>query len=127
MISVFSFLIYLIIRKGHSLETTIPLTPAANADFSANLFQFSTSQPLPVLLLQVVVIIVFVRVSGFFFRKTGQPAVIGEIVAGIVLGPSVLGVVAPAAFSVYFSSKFISQPSVPEPGRAYTFYVHCRA
>jgi Kef-type K+ transport system membrane component KefB len=108
MIGVFSFLIYLIIRKGHSLETTIPSSPKADANFFANLFQLNTGQPLPVLLLQVIIIIVFVRVAGFFFRKTGQPAVIGEIVAGIVLGPSVLGLVAPAVSAFIFPANSLA-------------------
>ena len=115
MISFFSFLIYLIIRKGHSLETTLPATPGAKADFFANLLKLNTGQPLPVLLLQVIVVIVFVRVAGYFFRKTGQPAVIGEIVAGIVLGPSVLGLVAPSVSAFIFPAnslpnlQFLSQ------------------
>ncbi|HEX5150452.1 MAG TPA: cation:proton antiporter [Parafilimonas sp.] len=108
MIGVFGFLMYLIIRKGHSLETTIPLKPIVNDNFFSNLFQFNTGQPLPVLLLQVIVIIVFVRVAGFFFRKTGQPAVIGEIVAGIVLGPSVLGLLAPDVSAFIFPANSLT-------------------
>lgn len=34
---------------------------------------------------------------GQFFRRIGQPAVIGEVVAGIVLGPSLLGAISPDA------------------------------
>jgi len=115
MIGIFSFLMYLIIRKGQSLETTTSPTPVGNLNFFENLVQFNTAQPLPVLLLQVIVIIVFVRVAGFFFRKTGQPAVIGEIVAGIVLGPSVLGTLAPAVSTFIFpvnslaNLQFLSQ------------------
>ena len=48
-----------------------------------------------VLLLQIIVIIAFARLFGFLFKKIGQPAVIGEIVAGIILGPSLLGFVFP--------------------------------
>ncbi len=52
------------------------------------------------LLLALVVVIVAARLLGTIFRRLGQPPVIGEVVAGILLGPSLLGRVAPdvAAF-----------------------------
>src|SRR5688572_15046629 len=43
------------------------------------------------LLLDLAIIIVAARSLGALARRIGQPAVIGEIVAGILLGPSVLG------------------------------------
>jgi K+:H+ antiporter len=46
-------------------------------------------------LLALIVVIVMARVLGTLFRAVHQPPVIGEIIAGIVLGPSVLGRVAP--------------------------------
>jgi Kef-type K+ transport system membrane component KefB len=39
----------------------------------------------------VAVVIVVARLAGRLFRRMGQPPVIGEVVAGITLGPSVLG------------------------------------
>jgi Kef-type K+ transport system membrane component KefB len=45
----------------------------------------------------VLAIIVGARVLGAVARRLGQPAVVGELVAGIVLGPGVLGVLAPSA------------------------------
>lgn len=59
-------------------------------------FNHSLSEPLAVLLLQIIVIIVCARLSGYLFKKIGQPAVIGEIVAGIILGPSIIGAYFPA-------------------------------
>lgn len=41
------------------------------------------------------VIIIAARVVGAVFRRVGQPAVVGEVVAGIMLGPSLLGRVWP--------------------------------
>ena len=46
---------------------------------------------LSILLLQLIVIMVAARLVGRLFLKIGQPAVIGEMVAGILLGPSLLG------------------------------------
>jgi len=47
--------------------------------------------PLARLLLQFIVIILATRVVGSLFAKLGQPAVLGEITAGILLGPSLFG------------------------------------
>jgi Kef-type K+ transport system membrane component KefB len=46
---------------------------------------------LPTLLIQIGVVLVVARLVGFLFRKIHQPQVMGEMVAGILLGPSLLG------------------------------------
>src|SRR5947208_1846339 len=61
--------------------------------------------PLSILLLQVVLIVAAARGLGLLFRKIGQPPVIGEIIAGILLGPSLLGAVAPAAQAFLFPAS----------------------
>ncbi len=43
------------------------------------------------LLLQISVLLFMARLLGEIMRKLGQPAVIGELIAGVLLGPSVLG------------------------------------
>ena len=43
------------------------------------------------ILVELAVIIVLARIMGWLFTKVGQPAVVGEITAGILLGPSILG------------------------------------
>ncbi len=57
---------------------------------------------LAVLLMQIVAIIAVARLFAYLFNKLGQPSVIGEIVAGIVLGPSVVGYWFPGAFHFLF-------------------------
>ena len=47
------------------------------------------------LVLQIAVILVAARLVGFLFQKINQPQVMGEMVAGILLGPSLLGWLAP--------------------------------
>lgn len=47
-------------------------------------------------LIALVVVIVAARLVGSLFAFLGQPPVVGEILAGILLGPSLLGRVAPA-------------------------------
>jgi Kef-type K+ transport system membrane component KefB len=46
-------------------------------------------------LLALAIVIVTARAMGALFRRIGQPPVIGEVVGGILLGPSVLGYLAP--------------------------------
>ncbi len=54
------------------------------------------------LLLQIAVLLAMARFLGEIMRKLGQPAVIGELVAGVVLGPSVLGALAPQVQAFIF-------------------------
>ncbi|MEY2833071.1 MAG: hypothetical protein RLZZ574_2330, partial [Cyanobacteriota bacterium] len=50
----------------------------------------------PVLvLIEILVVIALSRLMGQVCRVLKQPLVIGEIIAGIMLGPSLLGLVAP--------------------------------
>jgi K+:H+ antiporter len=58
--------------------------------------------PLTLFIVQAVLIIAAARVVGIVARRLEQPMVIAEIVAGIVLGPSLLGVVAPGALAAIF-------------------------
>ena len=57
---------------------------------------------LSLLLVQIAVVLIAARLVGLFFRRLHQPQVMGEMVAGILLGPSFLGWVAPAASARLF-------------------------
>lgn len=57
-----------------------------------------------VLLTQLLVIIVLAQVGGWLFRWLGQPRVVGEILAGLLLGPSCLGVFFPVLLQNLFPS-----------------------
>jgi Kef-type K+ transport system membrane component KefB len=46
-----------------------------------------------ILLLQIAVIVLLSRLLGGLMRLVGQPQVVGEMIAGIMLGPSVLGLI----------------------------------
>ena len=54
------------------------------------------------LLVQMIVIVLIARVAGIVGRRLGHPIVVGEILAGLVLGPSFLGRAFPAAFRILF-------------------------
>ena len=51
-------------------------------------------------LLALAAIVVTARVVGALFTAIGQPAVIGEVVGGILLGPSLLGRIAPDLYAL---------------------------
>ncbi len=51
----------------------------------------ATETSLLKVLLQLVIVITVARLFGILFRRLGQPAAVGEIAAGLILGPSVLG------------------------------------
>src|SRR6478735_7609960 len=56
----------------------------------------------PLLVLQTCLIIVVARLIARLARRLGQPAVIAEVLAGILLGPSLFGRLAPNAFHGLF-------------------------
>jgi Kef-type K+ transport system membrane component KefB len=56
-------------------------------------------EALPHVLLALVVILVAARAVGLVFRRLGQPPVVGEVLAGILLGPSLLGRISPPALA----------------------------
>jgi Kef-type K+ transport system membrane component KefB len=60
------------------------------------------AQPFPTLLLQVIVILALARLCRSVARRAGQPPVLGEMAAGIVLGPSLVGTDFPAFFESVF-------------------------
>jgi Kef-type K+ transport system membrane component KefB len=61
------------------------------------------------ILLQLIVMIAAARTANQVLRRLGQPGVIGEIIAGLLLGPSFFGLLFPSASAFVFSA----QSSVP--------------
>lgn len=102
---------YWIVQNGKLLETN-KLTerpafvkePGFYKGVSDTLWQNITS-PLSILLLQIIAILIAARTFGLIFKKIRQPAVIGEVVAGIFLGPSILGAWFPQ-FTAFLFPKF---------------------
>ena len=61
-------------------------------------------------LLQLIVMIAAARLLGAVARRLGQPGVVGEIVAGLLLGPSLFGHLFPAASAALFSP--VASPAI---------------
>src|SRR5881398_3089291 len=57
------------------------------------------------ILLELIIILVVVQVCGFLCRRIGQQWVIGEILAGLALGPSLLGELLPGVKAVLFPAS----------------------
>lgn len=115
MLLVFGALMYIVAQMGAKLETHIhsglQLEGSPMNILSDGFRMFSHSveghskQPVALLLLQIISILFVARIFGWIFAKMGQPSVIGEIVAGIVLGPSVFAQLSPELFSYLFSPE----------------------
>lgn len=95
----FGYLMYWILVQGKFLEVGRKIVSPASSDsqwiqFLSSLFH-NLQHPLALLLLQIICIVLVARVFGWIFRKIGQPTVIGEIIAGIALGPSLFGLYFP--------------------------------
>ncbi|RAJ04275.1 Kef-type K+ transport system membrane component KefB [Chitinophaga skermanii] len=122
IICIFSALIWFIIYKGemlsqlrHSLpaekiitpEQVAKAAPAEQEGFLSGLLHHA-QLPISILLLQIIVVLSVARAFGWAARKIGQPAVVGEIIAGIVLGPSLLGLIAPDVMKSIFPTNTLS-------------------
>ena len=60
------------------------------------------------LIIQISVILITSRIIGLLFRKIHQPQVVGEMVAGIILGPSLLGWLAPGISAFIFPAQSLA-------------------
>jgi Kef-type K+ transport system membrane component KefB len=56
-------------------------------------------------LLALSAVIVMARALGLLFRHLRQPLIVGEIIAGLLLGPSLLGWASPQAFAYLFPAS----------------------
>lgn len=97
----------LIILAGNKGSEVVERTDSAWNQFSDS-FLHALYHPLATLLLQIITILFAARLLGFLFNKIRQPAVIGEIVAGILLGPTLLGQYFPEISQFLFPENSIS-------------------
>src|SRR5262249_40774286 len=84
---------------------------AADANLVEALSRVSVEDVLLPVLIQLVVILLAARLFATLFRRLGQPAVVGEIVAGLVLGPSLLGWLSPDLFRAVFRPEIHGLPA----------------
>lgn len=106
----FTVLMHWIVQQGENnlqsvMNVIIPETGKSQWSLFLDAFFHNFSHPLAILLLQIVTIILVARLFSWGCRKIGQPAVIGEIAAGIVLGPSLVGMYFPEFSTFLFPEQ----------------------
>lgn len=100
-------LMYFFVKMGARLElkkaadVVILQNHSTGIEFIRN-YQQNLAEPLAILLMQIITILITARIFGYICKKIGQPTVIGEIIAGIFLGPSFLGLFFPDFSSFLF-------------------------
>jgi Kef-type K+ transport system membrane component KefB len=110
MLTLFFIFSYFLFQKGEAFQSLGPIKihPTINGS-SFDLFKISILhnlvEPASMLLLQIISILIVSRIFGYLFTKIGQPTVIGEILAGIILGPSLLGYFYPQTFHFLFAAN----------------------
>src|SRR5690349_7932763 len=88
-------LFFVIQSFGNSLSAPAPLVHAQVDGAAAA----AASDTLWHLLIALAVVVIAGRILGALFVHIHQPPVIGEVIAGILLGPSLLGQISPEAYA----------------------------
>ena len=115
VLAAFGWGIFFTLKKGETLsapvstqikatETTHQSTtanPSISSQVWAN-FHETFQHPLPRLFVQMILILMAARVCGVLVTKIHEPPVIGEMIAGVLLGPSLLGWLWPEFFRFVF-------------------------
>lgn len=105
------------VATAHELAATAPKPAHSGGGLLDGILKHA-GEPLSHLFVQMLVIITASRLVGGLFTKVGQPAVVGEMAAGILLGPSLFGLLAPELFQFVFPAtslgtlKLLSQIGV---------------
>lgn len=119
VIGVFSVLMYWTVILGAALEKDrsiiIPKSGKSQFEEFLTAMLHNLQHPLALLLAQIITIIIVARLLGWVCKKIGQPTVVGEIIAGIILGPSLIGMYFPEFSAALFPAtslgnlQFLSQ------------------
>lgn len=108
----FSSLMYWIVLHGKNLEIGKKIISISTGENHWTAFQSSLihnlKHPLAILLAQIITILIIAKIFGWIFKKIGQPSVIGEIIAGIFLGPSLIGMYFPEFSMTLFPKESLS-------------------
>lgn len=76
--------------------------PATSGNFLVEKVRAKMKRSLSLLLVQIILIVVLAHLFGLLFERLGLPAVVGEMLAGILLGPSLIGNLFPEVFAALF-------------------------
>ncbi len=118
LLVVFGGLSYLIFNKAEAFDTFSSTHDLSNhqqltvIEMAKNSIFHNLAEPASILLLQIIAILIAIRIISIIFVKLGQPTVIAEMIAGIALGPSVLGVFYPDVFGFLFAENTIGNLNI---------------
>lgn len=77
--------------------------------------------------IQLLVILAVARLVGALALKLGQPRVVGEMIAGILLGPTLFGALAPQLQAQLFAADYRACAEPRRSNRHWPLYVSGRA
>jgi Kef-type K+ transport system membrane component KefB len=89
-----------------ALITPSGLPPAGEA-FTATKQRSSFTKLVAAFFLAVLIVLIVARAFGMVAVRVGQPRVMGEVIAGIALGPSLFGLLAPNLQATIFSTDIL--------------------
>jgi Kef-type K+ transport system membrane component KefB len=102
-------------ERGHGRRTAVAAQPATAQQSRASAGALAESvltrlgqnanDDLTRFFLQLLIVISVSYSIGWIFTKIGEPAVVGEMMAGVLLGPSFFGWLAPRAFQFVFAAS----------------------
>ncbi|WP_454855004.1 cation:proton antiporter domain-containing protein [Rhizobium binxianense] len=93
------------VNFARHLSWGVPLVASCVLVTCAPAFAADGKSPGPseaLFLTQIIILVVFGRLLGEAMVRIGQPSIMGQIIGGILLGPSVFGLLLPDAQSVLF-------------------------
>jgi Kef-type K+ transport system membrane component KefB len=121
LVLAFFCIAYVIIHKGETLRVLDPNelyavasaknTQAVKVDSTESItaqFVHNLHHPFSLLILQMVIILIVSRSFVTLFKHINQPLVVGEILAGIFLGPSFIGYFFPNTYFFIFPKNSLS-------------------
>ncbi len=87
---------------------TMLIAPRATASEHLQATKTRTSdQTVVAFFIAMLVVMLFARLCGALMPRIGQPRVMGEVLAGIILGPTVFGAIAPGLQGSLFASDIV--------------------
>ena len=81
--------------------------PAPGAEHLSATKQRTSDATVAAFFLAVIIVMLFARLCGNLMPRIGQPRVMGEVLAGILLGPTAFGAIDPGLQSAVFASDIV--------------------